>query len=45
VLRNKLYKMKMIRYSVASARLYSDRLEGETSGGGATLAACIGRIE
>jgi hypothetical protein len=31
-LKNKVYKMDVVRYSVAGARLYGDGEEGESSG-------------
>jgi uncharacterized repeat protein (TIGR03803 family) len=44
-LRNKVYKIEVARYPVASARLYSDGDEDETSRDGAALAACTGHVE
>jgi hypothetical protein len=44
-LKNKVYKMDVARYSVASARLYGDGDEGATSENGATLAAGAGHVE
>ena len=44
-LNNKVYKMDVVRYSVAGARLYGDGDEGEASGNGATLAARAGHVE
>ena len=45
LLNNKVYKPGSARYSVASARLYGDGDEGETSGSRATLASRVRHVE
>jgi exonuclease III len=45
LLNNKVYKLGSARYSVASARLYGDGDEGETSGSRATLASRVRHVE